>query len=401
MADGERLIPPEFHTRLDRPVNRKLPELERNGRLKHVLFAEQLDRAFLDRLARTATRIRELSESKQPQLDLEELLRHKRAMLYFTQTSTRTFLSFVAACQLMGMAIAEIRDPSVSSEYKGESVMDSMRMFSSYFDVIIMRNVEPQLSEVCAYLMNDLDDFNQRSVPIVNGGSGADQHPTQAMLDIYTIQRTFEFEAPTDTPERNRFNDLRAKYPTLMRGLDQKSYAFVGDIGRGRTVRSLAVLLAHYSNVEMHFVAPPSPTLGLQPDLRLWLQSRGIQIYEHTNLASVIGDVDLIYMTRVQAEHNREGQPGPSAADLAACRLSPELVARMKDYAPILHPFPRNDEIPTTIDQDPRAMYFRQARNGIWVRAALLAHLFDVESQVETLHERWFRDRHDYNRAVL
>ena len=126
--------------------------------------------------------IRGLSKSRAGQDFLINLLHHKRAMLYFTQPSTRTFLSFMAACQILGITCNEVRDPSTSSETKGETRFDSIRMFSSYFDLIVMRSPIARLAEACAYLMNDLSAHGQRSVPIINAGSGADQHPTQALL---------------------------------------------------------------------------------------------------------------------------------------------------------------------------------------------------------------------------
>ena len=147
--------------------------------------------------------IRQISKSRDGQDFLINLLPHKRAMLYFTQPSTRTFLSFMAACQILGMTCNEVRDSSTSSEAKGETRFDSIRMFSSYFDVIIMRSKLAQLAESCAYLMNDLEETGNRSVPIVNAGSGADEHPTQALLDIYTLQRTFQFTDPKDSPALN------------------------------------------------------------------------------------------------------------------------------------------------------------------------------------------------------
>ena len=204
--------------------------------------------------------IRQLSRHRSGQDFLINLLHHKRAMLYFTQPSTRTFLSFMAACQILGMTCNEVRDPSTSSETKGETRFDSIRMFSSYFDVIIMRSPIARLAESCAYLMNDLETSGSRSVPIVNAGSGADEHPTQALLDIYTLQRSFQFASPKDSPSANRFEELRERkgYAGLTKGLSQKTYGFCGDIGRGRTVRSLAMLLAMYENVRLVFIAPSS-----------------------------------------------------------------------------------------------------------------------------------------------
>ncbi len=235
-----------YESRLQRPVRMKTPEFERNGRIRHVIFSGQFSAPFLDELGGIADMIRILSKSRAGQDFLINLLPHRRAMLYFTQPSTRTFLSFSAACQILGMTCNEVRDPSTSSETKGETRFDSIRMFSSYFDVIIMRSPIARLAESCAYLMNDLESSGNRTVPILNAGSGADEHPTQALLDVYTLQRSFQFDSPKDSPTANRFDDLRERkgYAGLTKGLADKTYGFCGDIGRGRTVRSLAMLLA-------------------------------------------------------------------------------------------------------------------------------------------------------------
>jgi aspartate carbamoyltransferase len=352
--------------------------------------------------------MREIGESKKGMHFLRDLLSHKRAMLYFTQASTRTFLSFLAACQILGMQCGEIRDPSVSSEAKGESPLDSIRMFSSYFDVIIMRARYPRFAEACAYLMNDFDRtsdadrLGHRGVPIINGGSGADEHPTQALLDVYTMQRAFSFESRKDSSRRTRFDDMRRKYKDLTRGLDHKVFCFCGDIGRGRTVRSLATLLSLYDDVTMHFISPPHPKLEISADLREFLDEKGVRVKVWNSLKDVIRDIDVLYMTRIQREHDTDEQYDTDA--LGECQLTTDLVHEMKDYAAILHPFPRNGrdpEIPFEIDDDPRAMYFEQSHNGMWVRAALLAYLFNVDGEIYGEHEKVFSKRHDYNEAVL
>ncbi|HUB72220.1 MAG TPA: hypothetical protein VL984_17495 [Acidimicrobiales bacterium] len=360
-----------------------------------MIFAEQFDRSMLENINNLSNIVRELTRDRKNQLFLHNLLPEKRAMLYFTQASTRTFLSFQAACQLLGMSIAEIRDPSVSSEYKGESPFDSMRMFSSYFDVVIMRTPTAGFAEACAYLMNDLDQFNERNVPVVNGGSGSDEHPTQALLDIHTIQRCFEFASERDSSRWTLFDEYRKMYPDLTRGIDSKVFGFCGDIRRGRTVRSLATLLALFSDVTLHFVSPPD--LGLPPNLRDSLLAKGVKVFEHDTLGEIIEEVDLLYMTRIQWEHDADAKAGRPAAVNADFVLTPDLANRMKSYAPILHPFPRNAEIPPEVDHNPRAMYFRQARNGMWVRAALLAHLFDVDGSILAHHREAFSTYHDYN----
>jgi aspartate carbamoyltransferase len=398
----------DYERRLDRPIMMKLPEFQRGERLRHIIFSQQFDRGLLERLAQVTTKMREIGESKKGAHFLRDLLSHKRAMLYFTQASTRTFLSFLAACQILGMQTGEIRDPSVSSEAKGESPLDSIRMFSSYFDVIIMRARYPRFAEACAYLMNDFDRtsdadrLGHRGVPIVNGGSGADEHPTQALLDVYTLQRAFSFESRKDSSRRTRFDEMRRKYKDLTRGLDHKTYCFCGDIGRGRTVRSLATLLSLYDDVTMHFVYPPHPKLELSADLRDFLQDKGVRVKEAHTLKEVIRDIDVLYMTRIQREHDTDEQYDAEA--LKECQLTTDLVHQMKDYAAILHPFPRNGrdpEIPFAIDDDPRALYFEQSHNGMWVRAALLAYLFNVDGEVYGEHEKLFSKRHDYNEAVL
>lgn len=395
----------DFESRIIRPVMMKIPEFERNERLKHVIFSDQFDRGLLDHLGRIATMTKEIARTKDGHKFLSGLLPHKGAMLYFTQASTRTYLSFLRACQLLGLKQAEIRDPRLSSEYKGESPIDSVRMFSSYFDLLIMRSKVPNLAECCAYLMNDLDQFNQRSVPVINGGAGADEHPTQALLDIYTIQRVFEMRSTRDSSVWNRFDELRGKYPDLNekgKGPDRKVYGFCGDIGRGRTVRSLANLLTQYDDVTMYFVAPDHSSLKPSPEFLQRLADKGVKVFEADDLKGVIDRLDLLYMTRIQNEHNSPDEEAFfKKLDYAKYRLTETLVGRMKEYAAILHPFPRNEEIPTAIDHDSRAMYFRQARNGMWVRAALIAYLFDMDGRIASYHTNTFSSYHDYNEGVL
>ena len=397
-----------YESRLTRPVREKAAELQEGVRLKHVIFAGQFWPELLGNLAETADQIRVMSKSRPGQDFLRELLANKRVMLYFTQPSTRTFLSFTAACQILGMVCNEVRDPSTSSEAKGETRFDSIRMFSSYFDLIIMRSPLARLAESCAYLMNDLERSGQRSVPIVNAGSGADEHPTQALLDIYTLQRTFQFENPMDSPV-SRLDELRSSYgySDLAKGLQDKTYCFCGDIGRGRTVRSLAMLLAEYPGVRLVFVTADHEKLRMRDDLRQRLLQKGVPIFEVDSLEAtvngrpVIETLDALYMTRVQKEHDTADDAASMAQlDLTPYKLTTALVRRMKAYAPILHPFPRDQhfgEIPAEIDADPRAMYFRQARNGMWVRAALLAHLMDADGQIDRYYHRKFRERHEYS----
>jgi aspartate carbamoyltransferase catalytic subunit len=401
----------DYESRLNRPVKVKIPDFQVGERLNHVIFADQFSRGSLDRLGRIADRIRLLAKSKEGARFLNDLLRHKRAMLYFTQPSTRTFLSFMAACQILGIACSEVRDPAVSSESKGETPFDSMRMFSSYFDVVIMRSKTPQFAECCAYMMNDLRETSRRNIPVVNGGAGADEHPTQALLDVYTIQRAFSFIHTRDSSQWKWFDELRERSPNLRKGVDGKVFGFCGDIRRGRTIRSLVQLLTQYDDVSLYFVSPRHAKLAMTQDFRDRFLSRGVDLREFHSFEDrvdgvpLIEAIDCLYMTRIQREHNRpEDEEEFREIDFASYRLTPQLVARMKPYAAVLHPFPRDasfGEIPTTIDNDPRAHYFRQARNGMWIRAALLAYLFDVDTTITDYYQDYTRETRDYNVGAL
>ena len=392
--------------RVNWPVRQKTSLLESEGRLRHVILASQFDRERIDDLCQVAEQVREIAEAPKGREELAKLLPHLNVLLYFTQPSTRTFLSFSAAARLLGMGVEHARDAEMSSEAKGESDFDSVRMFASYFDAIVMRSPKADLAERCAYMMNDLADAkqNQRSVPIINAGSGKDQHPTQSLLDILTIKRTFS---------RTHYEELRAADPKHAFSVSQldvgnKRYAFCGDVGRGRTIRSLAELLSNYENVSMCFIAPDHPKLQLSDDMRDLLLKRGVEVEEYATLDAKVGKkwllstVDCLYMTRVQSEHDDDDlKTFLKTADISGCHLTLPRVHRMKPYAPILHPFPRDSrvmEIPTEVDSDPRAMYFRQARNGLWARAGLLAHIFGKDKKLADIHADFFRERHDYNR---
>ena len=382
---------PNFAPQIDRPTSAKVQDFQRQGRLKHIIFGQQLTTQLLEKLCRSADTIRTMAKDPNGNAQLRNLLADKRAMLYFTQPSTRTFLSFMAACQILGITCNEVRDPKTSSEVKRESRTDSVRMFSSYFDVIIMRSQIEKFAEVCAYMMNELEEQEQRSVPIINAGAGSDEHPTQALLDMYTIYRSFDFENRS-AHASSQLNQLKRNYPDLISGPQRKTYLFCGDISRGRTVKSLAVVLAQYPDVRMFFVSPDHQTLRLDPQLKDFLLSSGVEVHEFDSLdasienSPILSDTDCFYMTRIQREHNTpDVEAELSQLDLSPFRLSMDRVQQLKSYAAILHPFPRDEvvgEIPQEVDRDPRAMYFRQARNGMWARAALLVHLFDASEDL-------------------
>jgi len=339
-------------------IQEKAVHFQRNGRPYHALVAQQFDRPMLERLCALATKIRHIAKTRGGMLFLQDLLREKRAMLYFAQPSTRTFLSFHAAGQIVGLQLANVRDAATSSEMKGESQEDSVRTFSSYFDMIIMRHPEGGFAERIAWLLGN----TTRPVPVVNAGSGKDQHPTQALLDIYTLQRSFEPRG----------------------GIDGKTIAFVGDLLRGRTVRSLALLLALYRGMKMVFVAPPELQIGA--DILAALQTAGVQFELTADFAQVMPTADAIYMTRIQDEWDHPGEA--KKPDTTRFHLRAEHLACLKPDTAILHPLPRRAEIAPEIDADPRAMYWRQVRNGMWIRAALILEIFERDAEAD----RYYHD---------
>jgi aspartate carbamoyltransferase catalytic subunit len=341
------------------------------GQMTHVLFAQQFDRKRLDALGELATQIRFMCKSEEGADFLKSTLRHKRAMIYFTQPSTRTFLSFCAACQILGIQVSEVRDRSVSSEFKGESQEDSVRTFSSYFDLIIMRSEIGGLAERMAWVLSN----SERPVPILNAGSGKDQHPTQSLLDVYTLQRSFEQRG----------------------GIDGKCIVYVGDLARGRTVRSLSLLLTNYRDVKHVFVAPPELQIG--EDVQSALRTAGVKFELTSDFESVIPGADAIYMTRIQDEWDTV--KGESARiDTSRYVIGLAQLDRMREDAVILHPFPRRNEIAPEVDHDSRAVYWRQMRNGMWIRAALIASVFKQGDLIcEKAKEVLARE--DVNRAKM
>ncbi len=335
----------------------KAPFFQRNGRPYHALIAQQFERPFLDRLCELATRTRRIAKTRGGRLFLQDLLSDKRAMLYFAQPSTRTFLSFYAACQIVGLQPAEVRDTATSSELKGESPEDSVRTFSSYFDVIIMRHPEGGFAERIAWLLSN----TERSVPVINAGSGKDQHPTQALLDIYTLQRSF---APRG-------------------GIEGKHIVFVGDLARGRTVRSLSWLLLQYPGVRQTFVAPDALQIG--GDVLDSLRRAGVPFACTDDFEAVIPEADAIYMTRIQDEWDKNQES--ARMDTRRFKFTAAHLARLKPDAILMHPLPRRDEIAVECDADPRAMYWRQVRNGMWTRVALILIIFDRDVEVDRYYE--------------
>lgn len=353
------------------PTARRVAMLNRNDRPFHVILAQQFETETIDTLCKLAEMIRNIAESRQGVQFLRSLLSHKRAMLYFIQPSTRTFLSFASACQILGMPYDEVRNPSVSSEVKGETEDDTVRVLSQYFHMIIMRHPVEGFAERMAH---DLDALHM-SIPIVNGGSGKDQHPTQALLDIYTIRRCFRGGTSEGLLPDFSHNNLSGR-----------TIAFVGDLKRGRTVRSLAYLLCRYEGVRLLFIAPPQLQLG--DDIVNYLNRSGIQFEFGDDLSAVIEECDAVYMTRLQDEYDVAGES--KSIDYDRFRLSADMSSRFKSDLAILHPLPRRNELDRRLDTDPRAKYWEQVQNGLWIRAAIIAYVFNADAAIFDYYQSRF-----------
>ena len=339
-------------------VSQRIPYLNKEGAENepfHVLYAQQFDRKMLDELCALADRIRKAHKALEGAALLRSLLPNKTALNLFAQPSTRTFMSFQLAEQKLGMQTSDIRDLSTSSQAKGETLQNSIRTFSSYVDLIVMRHPDQGAAELAAYEMNMAD----RRLPVLNGGSGQDQHPTQALLDIYTLQKSLD-------------------------EIDGKKIAMVGDLMRGRTVRSLSYLMKNYRDVEIYYVAPERLRIG--DDIKAFLKKQHIRYTESDNIEAIVPIVDAIYMTRIQWEWDKAA--GAKAGD---AKYDPrfvfkkEYLSRMKKKSCLMHPLPKINEIDPELDylEDPRVVYWRQERNGMWIRAALIARIFGVDNQIQ------------------
>ena len=296
----------QFHTL---PSEEKSERFKMGGHLFDMIFSQQLSREIIDHIYKVTNALRFIHKSKEGADYLQTVLSNKRAMLYFVQPSSRTFLSFQNACYMLGMTVSEIRDANVSSEVKGESFDDSLRTFSSYSDIIIMRHRVHNVAERAAWLLNT---YSNRAVPVINGGSGSDQHPTQAILDIYTLQRSFE----------------------KVGGLDNKTILMCGDLKRGRTVRSLSYLMKNFEGMKLIFVAPSH--FQMADDVLDFLTKNNIPFeIETESLNKVLPMADAVYMCRIQDEHDVVyGESGK--IDISNFKLKLEDMPKVKSTAAIL-----------------------------------------------------------------
>ena len=302
------------------------------SRLRHVVESQQFSRALLEELF-----VRSEEMKREPHHFIGRLAGQVMAALFY-EPSTRTRLSFEAAMlRLGGTTMGTDNAREFSSAAKGETLEDTIRIVSGYADVIVVRHKEEGAAKRAAAVS---------AVPIINAGDGPGQHPTQALLDLYTIR-----------DELSKIDGVRV--------------AMVGDLANGRTVRSLTYLLSKFKDIKLWFVAPPQVAMG--DDLKAHLDEHHVPWVETEDLNAVLPEVDVVYMTRIQKE--RFTDPEAYNAVKGVYRMDRASMTLMRKYAILMHPLPRVDEIAPEVDEDPRAAYFRQARNGLHIRMALLDKL--------------------------
>lgn len=271
----------------------------------------------------------------------QALLKGKVIATLFFEPSTRTRLSFETAINRLGGKIIGFSDSNSSSVSKGESLHDTIKMVSNYADMIIMRHP----LEGSARYAAEVSD-----VPVINAGDGANQHPSQTLLDMYSIIKT-----------QGRLDDI--------------NIFMVGDLKYGRTVHSLLMALSQFENPIFNFVAPPE--LAMPDEYKLFLTQQGIRYFEHIEFNEIINQADIIYMTRVQKERFIDPVEYEKVKNVYILRN--EMLINTKPNVKILHPLPRINEIHTNVDQNPKAYYFTQAQNGVYTRMAIISHLLNLQ----------------------
>lgn len=332
------------------------PRIYGNFEGKSIVTVEQFERPDLDLLFKVTNQLRRRVVAKDK--SIAQLATGQIMASLFFEASTRTDISFQAAMRRLG---GEVISPSggmqFSSQYKGENLADTVRAAGCYADVVVVRHPDRGASYEAAYYINMLKGQITRNPLVISGGDGIGEHPTQALLDLFTI-----------LDGKQTLNNL--------------TVTLVGDLKHGRTVHSLAKLIAHYedSRTRINLVSPDS--LKMPREITAYLNVRDVATYETSNLLDVLADSDVIYWTRVQEE--RFNDPGEYDAIANAFILTPDILAQAKDDAILMHPLPRKYEMGTPhdhdqLDEDTRAIYFTQMENGMFVRMALLALVMGIK----------------------
>ena len=268
------------------------------------------------------------------------ILEGKIVATLFFEPSTRTRLSFETAANRLGARVIGFTDPKVTSSTKGETLHDTIKMVSNYADVIVMRHYLEGAAQYASEITN---------IPIINAGDGSNQHPSQTMLDLYSIYKT-------------------------QGHLDNLHIYLVGDLKYGRTVHSLLMAMRHF-NPTFHFIAPQE--LAMPEEYKIYCQNNHINFVEHANFnEDVIADADILYMTRVQRERFTDVMEYERVKD--SYILCNSMLRKAKQNLKILHPLPRLKEINMDVDANPHAYYFEQAHNGLFARQALICDVLNI-----------------------
>lgn len=299
--------------------------------MRHVIESQQFDRKMISKIFSIADVLGKKKDAS---------LKGKIMASLFYEPSTRTRFSFESAMlRLGGSVITTENAKEFSSVSKGETLEDSIRVINNYVDVIVLRHDEEGSAERASLVSE---------VPVINAGDGTGQHPTQALLDLYTIKKE-------------------------LKKIDGVSIAFIGDLKHGRTIRSLAYLLGKYRGVQIFFVSPKALRVG--EDIKNYLKKYNVSFMEAEDLNAVVHKVDVLYQTRIQKERFKNDA---EYKKYKGCyRIDANLVKKMKAGSIIMHPLPRVDEISPEIDTSPQAVYFKQARYGLLIRMALLKYIFN------------------------
>ncbi len=270
---------------------------------------------------------------------VRNILKDKVIATLFFEPSTRTRLSFESAVSKLGGKIIGFSDASSSSIAKGETLKDTIKIVSNYCELIVMRHYH----EGAARYASEIS-----SVPVINAGDGANQHPTQTMLDLYSIYKT-------------------------QGTLDNLKILMVGDLKYGRTVHSLLMAMSQF-NTTFYFVSPKE--LSMPDEYKLYLRNLKLKYYEHSDLNEFLPDADIVYMTRVQKERFSDPLEYEKTKNIYILKNS--MLENTKSNMKILHPLPRVNEIEIDVDEHPKSYYFNQAQNGLYVRQAIIASILGV-----------------------
>ncbi|MEK7580947.1 MAG: aspartate carbamoyltransferase [Patescibacteria group bacterium] len=313
--------------------------------INSLTTAKQLDKKTISKIFTSADKVKSKRFNK-------NLLQGKLMATLFYEPSTRTRLSFESAMQKLGGNVITTENAAeFSSAIKGETLEDTIRVVQSFADVIVLRHFAEGASEIAA---------EYSKVPIINAGDGRGEHPTQALLDLYTIF---------------------SKFPSV--GTKKIRIAMVGDLANGRTVHSLSYLLTLFNQIELIYISPKA--LSIPESLREFLKDKKMQFTQSEKLDDALKIADVIYQTRIQKERFVSSGDGAYSESeylhyFGKYVIDKKTLVKIKKSAVIMHPLPRVNEISPEIDSDPRAIYFEQVQNGLYIRMALLIYLFDKKS---------------------